>query len=77
MQVSAVDSGALLACLAEKIASAEIEELALGMVRWREELDNTDDTTALFRDSAFADDVAKANCTEILRQHGVRDVRSV
>ena len=63
-QVSAVDGGALIACLAEAIAPEEVEELALGIVGWRDELDNTDDTTALFRDSAFTDDVAKANCTE-------------
>ncbi len=76
-QVNAVDGGALLACLAENITTAEVEDLALGIVHWCKELDNTDDTTALFRDSAFADDVAKSNCTEILRQHGVRDVRSI
>ena len=76
-QVNAVDGGALLACLAEQIMLTDVEELAMGMVSWREEMDNTDDTTALFRDSAFADDVAKANCTEILRQNGVKDVRSI
>ncbi len=75
--VSAVDSGALIACLAEKIDTDEVEEIALGIVQWRDEMDNTDDTAALFRDSAFADDVAKANCTEILRQHGVKNVQSV
>ena len=76
-QVNAVDGGALIACLAEEIAPEEVEELTLGIVSWRAELDNTDDTTVLFRDSAFTDDVAKANCTEILRQNGVRDVRSI
>ena len=76
-QVNAVDGGALMACLAEGIASEDVEELALGIVAWRDELDNTDDTTALFRDSAFADDVAKTNCTEILRQRGIRNVRSI
>ena len=76
-QVTAVDDGALIACLAEEIAPAEVEELALGIAAWRDQLDNTDDTTVVFRDSAFSDDVAKTNCTEILRQRGIRNVRSI
>ena len=75
--VSTVDGGALLACLTEKIAPEEVEELASGIVGWRDEMDNTDDTTVVFRDSAFTDDVAKTNCTEILRQRGIRSVRSI
>ena len=51
--------------------------MALGIAAWRDQLDNTDDTTVVFRDSAFADDVAKTNCTEILRQRGIRNVRSI
>ena len=76
-QVNAVDGGALIACLVEEITPAEVEELALGIAAWRDELDNTDDTTMVFRDSAFSDDVAKTNCTEILRQRGIRNVRSI
>ena len=75
--VSTVDGGTLLACLTEKIAPEEVEELASGIVGWRDEMDNTDDTTVVFRDSAFTDDVAKTNCTEILRQRGIRSVRSI
>ena len=76
-QVSAVDDGTLIACLAEAITSDEVEELASGIVDWRDEMDNTDDTTVIFRDSAFTDDVAKTNCIEILRQRGIRNVRSI
>ena len=76
-QVNAVGDGAFIACLAEEIATEEVEELAGGIGAWREEMGNTDDTTVVFRDSAFADDVAKTNCTEILRQRGVRNVRSI
>ena len=76
-QVNAVDGGALIACLVEDITPAKVEELALGIAAWRDQLDNTDDTTVVFRDSAFADDVAKTNCTEILRQRGIRNVRSI
>ena len=73
-QVNAVDGGALIACLAEEIAPEEVEELALGIAAWRDQLDNTDDTTVVFRDSAFSDDVAKTNCTEILRQRGIESL---
>ena len=76
-QVNAVGDGALLACLAEEIASEAVEELATGIAGWRDEMDNADDTTVVFRDSAFSDDVAKTNCTEILRQSGIRNVRSI
>lgn len=76
-RVNAVDDGALLACLAEQINAADVEELATGIANWRDELENTDDTTVVFRDSAFADDVAKTNCTEILRQRGIGNVRSI
>ncbi|CAN5691438.1 hypothetical protein BH23GEM3_BH23GEM3_05640 [soil metagenome] len=31
----------------------------------------------LFRDSAFADDVAKTNLAAILNQHGLQNVRSL
>ena len=76
-QVNAVGEGAFIACLAEEIATEEVEELAGGIAGWRDEMGNSDDTTVVFRDSAFADDVAKTNCTEILRQRGLRNVRSI
>ena len=76
-QVNAVDGGALIACLVEEITPDEVEELALGIAAWRDQLDNTDDTTVVFRDSAFTNDVAKTNCTEILRQRGIKNVRSI
>lgn len=34
------------------------------------------DTTCVFRDSAFADNVAKTNLAAILEQHGIGNVRS-
>ena len=76
-QVNAVDGGALIACLAESVRVEEVEELACGIADWRDALGNTDNTTLVFRDSAFADDNAKTNCTEILRQRGIRNVRSI
>ena len=40
-------------------------------------MDAAEDVTVVFRDSAFEDDVAKANMTEILGQYDVKDVRSL
>ena len=76
-QVTAVGDGLLMTCLAEEIAPEEVEELAVSIAGWRDEMDNTDDTTVVFRDSAFIDDVAKTNCIESLRQCGIRNVRSI
>ena len=76
-QVNAIASGSLIACLAEEITPGEVEQLACGIATWHDELDNTDGTAVIFRDSAFADDVAKTNCTEILRQRGIQNVRSI
>jgi adenine-specific DNA-methyltransferase len=66
-----------MVCLAEKIATAEVEPLALGMVAWHKELAPSGETSVVFRDSAFADDVAKTNLTAILQQHGLGNVRSL
>ena len=75
--VNAVDDGALIACLAEEIVPEEVEELAAGIAGWHDKMENATDTTVVFRDSAFIDDVAKTNCTEILRQRGIKNVRSI
>jgi adenine-specific DNA-methyltransferase len=72
-----IGAGTLLVCLAEKIASAEVEPLALGIAAWHKELAPAGETTVVFRDSAFADDVAKTNLTAILQQNGLENVRSL
>jgi adenine-specific DNA-methyltransferase len=72
-----IGAGTLLVCLAEKIAAAEVESLALGIVAWHKELAPAGETSIVFRDSAFADDVAKTNLTAILQQHGLGNVRSL
>jgi adenine-specific DNA-methyltransferase len=72
-----VGGGVLIACLAEKIDRAEVEMLALGIVDWRKEQAPAGDTTCVFRDSAFIDDVAKTNLAAILEQNGIRNVRSL
>ncbi|MBB5456765.1 site-specific DNA-methyltransferase [Paraburkholderia sp. Cpub6] len=75
--VHAVGRGVLLACLSTTIASHDVEALAHGIVTWHDELAPAGDTTCVFRDSAFADDVAKTNMAAILHQHGIVNVRSL
>ena len=76
-QVSSVGAGVLMACLDESIKASEAEALALGMAAWREEQGTVGDTTAVFRDSAFENDIAKSNLAAVLEQHGVKHVRSL
>ena len=75
--VHAVGAGTLIACLDEAITGNEVEPLALGVVDWYNELASADETTVVFRDNAFADDVAKTNLAAILEQHGLTNVRSL
>ncbi len=72
-----IGGGVLMACLDEHISVAESESLALGMAAWRKEQGTAGDTTAVFRDSAFENDVAKSNLAAILEQHGIKQVRSL
>jgi len=76
-EVHAVGGGVLMACLAEKIGRGEVEALAQGIVDWHKELAPAGNITCVFRDSAFADDVAKTNMAAILQQHGIANVRSL
>ncbi len=91
-QVFAVSTGDLIACLAPHIESADVEALAEGIVAWHKELApppavdpnaplekpaKFDPPLVVFRDTAFTDDVAKSNLTEILKQHSLTDVRSL
>lgn len=76
-RVESVGGGVLFACLAEGIAREDVEPLANGIVAWVKELEPAGDVTCVFRDSAFADDVAKTNLTAILGQHGLTNVRSL
>jgi len=75
--VHSVGGGVLITCLAEAIAGDDVESLALGIVEWRWRLAPAGDTTCVFRDSAFADDVVKTNMAAILEQHGIANVRSL
>ena len=67
----------VLRVLDPKQFEAEAEAVALGMAAWREAQGTVGDTTAVFRDSAFENDVAKSNPAAILGQHGIKQVRSL
>jgi adenine-specific DNA-methyltransferase len=75
--VHSVGGGVLLACLAGRITRDQVEPLAEGIVNWHKTLAPAGDTTCVFRDNAFADDVAKTNLAAILNQHGLANVRSL
>ena len=75
--VRSIGAGTLIVCLDEHIAQQEAESVALGICKWHEELEPAADSTVVFRDSAFEDDVAKTNLAAILEQHGLRNVRSL
>lgn len=67
-KVVSIGSGALMACLEKDIEAGIVEELALGIAAWHIEQAPAGETAVFFRDSAFADDVAKSNLTAILEQ---------
>ncbi len=75
--ISSIGAGTLIACLADIISSDEVEKLSFGIVAWYNELAPAGETTLVFRDSAFADDISKTNLTAILSQHGLGNVRSL
>ncbi len=75
--VHSIGAGSLIVCLAPSITRTEVEPLALGIVEWHKALAPAGETTLVFRDSAFPDDVAKTNLTCILEQNGLANVRSL
>jgi len=76
-EVHAVGGGVLMVCLADAIVASDVETLANGIAEWHKALAPAGDTTCVFRDSAFADDVAKTNLAAILQQQGFQNVRSL
>lgn len=75
--VHSIGAGTLIVCLSKSIAAKEVEALALGIAEWHKAQAPAGESTVVFRDSAFADDVAKTNLTAILQQHGLENVRSL
>lgn len=77
--VYSIGAGVLITCLDKSISRADAEPLALGILAWLKELNTAGDSTLVFRDSAFADDVAKTNLSKILEQNGIaaKNIRSL
>lgn len=75
--VHSIGGGALIVCLADDLTKDSVETVANGIVAWWKELAPAVDTRVVFKDSGFADDVAKANMAAILSQNGILDVRSL
>lgn len=75
--VGSIGGGVLMTCLTDKITRIDVEALAQGIVAWYKELAPAGETTCIFRDSAFVDDVVKTNLAVILEQHGIQNVRSL
>lgn len=75
--VHSVGGGALMVCLAAGLTKEVVEPLSAGIVAWRAALAPAVDTRVVFRDSGFADDIAKTNMAAILNQNGIFDVRSL
>ena len=75
--VHSIGGGVLIACLDKKITEMEVEELGLGIAEWSGVLASSGETTCIFCDNAFTNDVAKVNLTAILDQKGIASVRSV
>ena len=75
--VHSIGAGTLMVCLVQEITGDDVESLAQGIVEWHGELAPEGESQVVFRDSAFADDVAKTNLTAILQQHGLTNVRSI
>lgn len=75
--VHSVGSGTLIVCLDETISRDDAEPLALGIADWHDALAPAGECTVVFRDSAFANDVAKTNLAETLKQRGLGNVRSL
>ncbi len=69
LKLQSVGQGALIACLAPKLAEALIEDIGQAIVAWHQALAPQVDSTVILRDSAFPNDVTKANLTAILQQY--------
>jgi adenine-specific DNA-methyltransferase len=75
--VHSIGGGVLLVCLSTSVTREDAEPLALGVIDWHKEQAPSGESTVVFRDSAFSDDVAKSNLSAILQQHGLENVRSI
>jgi adenine-specific DNA-methyltransferase len=71
-KVFIIGLGALIICLADNITIEVVE----GIAGLKEEL-TPELMRVVFKDNGFPDDVVKTNTIQILRQHGIDDVKSL
>ena len=75
--IYSIGYGVLFACLDNSIAKGDVDAVAGAIAEWHKELEPETDSHVFFRDSAFADDIAKTNMAAILEQNGIAHVRSL
>jgi adenine-specific DNA-methyltransferase len=75
--VSSIGAGTLMVCLTAHISADQVEPIGMGIVNWHKQLAPAGETSVVFRDSAFSDDVSKTNLTAILQQNGLVNIRSL
>ncbi|NQU63729.1 MAG: site-specific DNA-methyltransferase, partial [SAR324 cluster bacterium] len=71
-KVFIIGLGALIICLADNITIEVVE----GIAKLKKEL-TPELMRVVFKDNGFPDDVVKTNTIQILRQHGIDDVKSL
>lgn len=67
-----IGMGALMICLSDDISLEVVE----GIAKLKDEL-SPEIMRVVFKDAGFADDVVKTNAVQILKQAGIKDVRSL
>ena len=69
--------GVLFACLDTSITVLDADILGSQIASWHDELSPAGEVTCVFRDNAFADDIAKVNLALYLRERGISSIRSI
>jgi adenine-specific DNA-methyltransferase len=72
-KVFVVGMGALIVSLASDVTVEIVEEIAKLKEKYQPEVE----MRIVFKDSSFKDDVVKTNAVQILKQHGIEDVKSI
>jgi adenine-specific DNA-methyltransferase len=70
--ITVIGSGALIVCLADDITLKVVSGIAALKEKLQPQV-----MRVVLKDSGFADDVAKTNAAQILRQAGIDDVKSL
>jgi adenine-specific DNA-methyltransferase len=81
LEIFADEKAGQIVCLTKDLNLETAEELAIAIVKWHQELTlnaaKNHNCNLIFRDSAFLDDVVKANFLAILNQAGFTQINSL